>query len=133
MMRYQSSVVQRENAPLRHRQKMEKRKAAQEAEVASKTITQKGHTGKGKGKSTAAFGLLPRARSAMSGLATSCNSSWVPGTPANAGRSRSGLVVSVTRTQPWHRRTWRRKLDASQKPRMPPRRHASVAPKHQVK
>ncbi|HEY8032781.1 MAG TPA: cob(I)yrinic acid a,c-diamide adenosyltransferase [Methylocella sp.] len=50
---------------LRHRQKMEKRKAAQDAEVATKTITQKGllivHTGKGKGKSTAAFGLLLRA------------------------------------------------------------------------
>lgn len=50
---------------LRHRQKMEKRKAAQHAEVAAKTITQKGllivHTGKGKGKSTAAFGLLLRA------------------------------------------------------------------------
>ena len=50
---------------LRHRQKMEKRKAAQDAEVASKTITKKGllivHTGKGKGKSTAAFGLLLRA------------------------------------------------------------------------
>ena len=50
---------------LRHRQKMEKRKAAQDAEVASKTIAQKGllivHTGKGKGKSTAAFGLLLRA------------------------------------------------------------------------
>jgi cob(I)alamin adenosyltransferase len=50
---------------LRHRQKMEKRKAAQDAKVASKTIIQKGllivHTGKGKGKSTAAFGLLLRA------------------------------------------------------------------------
>ena len=50
---------------LRHKQKMEKRKAAQDAEVAGKTITQKGllivHTGKGKGKSTAAFGLLLRA------------------------------------------------------------------------
>jgi len=49
----------------RHKQKMEKRKAAQDAEVAAKTITQKGllivHTGKGKGKSTAAFGLLLRA------------------------------------------------------------------------
>ena len=50
---------------LRYKQKMKKRKAAQDAEVAAKTITQKGllivHTGKGKGKSTAAFGLLLRA------------------------------------------------------------------------
>lgn len=50
---------------LRHRQKMEKRKAAQDAEVAAKTIAEKGllvvHTGNGKGKSTAAFGLLLRA------------------------------------------------------------------------
>ncbi|HMF05738.1 MAG TPA: cob(I)yrinic acid a,c-diamide adenosyltransferase [Methylocella sp.] len=50
---------------LRHKHKMEIRKAAQDAEVASKTITQKGllivHTGKGKGKSTAAFGLVLRA------------------------------------------------------------------------
>jgi cob(I)alamin adenosyltransferase len=49
----------------RHKQKMEKRKAAQDAEVAAKTVVQKGllivHTGKGKGKSTAAFGLVLRA------------------------------------------------------------------------
>src|SRR6201990_2306477 len=48
----------------RHRAKMIKRKATQDAEVAAKTI-EKGllivHTGKGKGKSTAAFGLLMRA------------------------------------------------------------------------
>src|SRR4029079_6155976 len=47
----------------RHRAKMEKRKAVQDAEVASKTI-EKGllivHTGTGKGKSTAAFGLASR-------------------------------------------------------------------------
>ncbi|MBT9292822.1 cob(I)yrinic acid a,c-diamide adenosyltransferase [Prosthecodimorpha staleyi] len=49
----------------RHRAKMAKRKAVQDAEVASKTIAEKGllivHTGPGKGKSTAAFGLVMRA------------------------------------------------------------------------
>ena len=48
----------------RHKAKMANRKAAQDAEVAGKKI-EKGllivHTGKGKGKSTAAFGLMLRA------------------------------------------------------------------------
>ncbi len=47
-----------------HRAKMTKRKAVQDAKLAAKTV-EKGllivHTGKGKGKSTAAFGLLLRA------------------------------------------------------------------------
>src|SRR5262245_11620865 len=48
----------------RHKAKMANRKAVQDAEVAQKTV-EKGllivHTGKGKGKSTAAWGLLLRA------------------------------------------------------------------------
>jgi cob(I)alamin adenosyltransferase len=48
----------------RHKAKMANRKAVQDREVALKTV-EKGllivHTGKGKGKSTAAFGLLMRA------------------------------------------------------------------------
>jgi cob(I)alamin adenosyltransferase len=52
-------------AARRHREKMQKRKALQDAEVAGKTIINKGllivHTGPGKGKSTAAFGLVLRA------------------------------------------------------------------------
>ncbi|MCI4678768.1 cob(I)yrinic acid a,c-diamide adenosyltransferase [Rhodoblastus acidophilus] len=49
----------------RHREKMAKRKQVQDGEVAGKTIESKGllivHTGPGKGKSTAAFGLVLRA------------------------------------------------------------------------
>ena len=52
-----------EDDEARHRVKMARRKAAQDAEVAGKTI-EKGllivHTGPGKGKSTAAFGLVLR-------------------------------------------------------------------------
>jgi len=48
----------------RHQEKMAKRKAVQDAEVAGKTIESKGllivNTGPGKGKSTAAFGLMLR-------------------------------------------------------------------------
>ena len=50
---------------LRHKRKMASRKAVQDAEVASKTINAKGllivHTGSGKGKTSAAMGLVLRA------------------------------------------------------------------------
>jgi cob(I)alamin adenosyltransferase len=52
-------------ADRRHAEKMARRKEVQDAEVASKTIASKGllmvNTGPGKGKSTAAFGLMLRA------------------------------------------------------------------------
>jgi cob(I)alamin adenosyltransferase len=58
-------MTEADDVDLRHAAKMAKRKEVQDAEVASKTIASKGllmvTTGPGKGKSTAAFGLVLRA------------------------------------------------------------------------
>ena len=75
----------------RHKAKMANRKAVQDAEVAGKTI-EKGllivHTGKGKGKSTAAFGLLLRAigRGFQCGVVQFGKGAWETGERAAIGR-----------------------------------------------
>ncbi len=75
----------------RHAAKMAKRKAVQDAEVAGKTL-EKGllmvHTGSGKGKSTAAFGLLLRmvGRGRRVGVVQFIKGAWSTGERAALAR-----------------------------------------------
>ena len=84
----------------RHRAKMAARKAVQDAEVASKTITEKGllmvHTGPGKGKSTAAFGLALRmlGRGRRVGVVQFIKGAWSTG-------ERDALAAFGDRVE-WH-------------------------------
>jgi len=83
----------------RHVAKMAKRKAVQDAEVAGKTL-EKGllmvHTGPGKGKSTAAFGLLLRmvGRGRRTGVVQFIKGAWSTG--ERAALARFGDLVE------WH-------------------------------
>jgi len=82
----------------RHKAKMAKRKAAQDAEVAAKPIESKGllivHTGKGKGKSTAAFGLALRAlgRGWRVGVVQFIKGAWSTGEQAAFARFGDQMV-----------------------------------------
>src|SRR5260221_3817043 len=87
-------------ADARHKEKMIKRKALQDAEVASKTIAEKGllivNTGTGKGKSTAAFGLVLRAlgHGFHVGIVQFIKGAWQTG--ERAALARFGDLIS------WH-------------------------------
>jgi cob(I)alamin adenosyltransferase len=81
----------------RHKAKMIKLKAAQDAKVAAKPILEKGllivHTGPGKGKSTAAFGLALRAlgRGFRVGVVQFIKGTWATG--ERSGFERFGNQV----------------------------------------
>jgi cob(I)alamin adenosyltransferase len=84
-------MTNEDDAAERHRAKMIKRKAVQDREVAAKTL-KKGllivHTGPGKGKSTAAFGLMLRAlgRGFRVGVVQFIKGAWETGERAALAR-----------------------------------------------
>lgn len=111
----------------RHRAKMEKRKAVQDAEVAGKTI-EKGllivHTGPGKGKSTAAFGLMLRAlgRGWRVGVVQYIKGAWETGERFALERFADQVAWhTMGRASPGRPRTatatWRRRVPPGCRPR----------------
>ncbi len=82
----------------RHKEKMVRRKALQDAAVAARPILAKGllivHTGAGKGKSTAAFGLALRAlgRGHRVGVVQFIKGTWATGERAGFARFGDSVV-----------------------------------------
>ena len=119
----------------RHQAKMAKRKAVQDAEVAGKSIAEKGllivHTGPGKGKSTAAFGLLLRmvGHGRRAGVVQFIKGAWSTGERGILERMGGDLISWHTMGEgfTWEtqdrardvaacRRAWQRALELMQEP-----------------